>query len=318
MLKPLRFSIVCLTFLLAACAQGPDRTIQLATQGLLSGDISPDGDLAVAGSVHHGGSLWDVKKGERMFDWNHKSGAFSSLRSAAISGDGKTAVTTEEDTLVVWDTTSGKSKNFWQASDRILSIKLNWKGDRALIGTSKGEASYFDLVRGGAIHTFMHTAEIRAVDIDKNGLIGMTASDDKTAKIWDLKTGENIRTITLTNHIKTIALSPSGKLAFTTAQREDAIVWDVASGQEKFNLKNRYTNYTTAVFSDNEQFLTAGTFQGEVKRWQISSGAEVAKWKAKPRQAYGGSSSKSVISLVETNGMLLILSSDGLFQQFKL
>lgn len=313
-----RFLLASLIVLLTACAPGPDNTIQLAAQGLLSGELSAEGDLAVTGSVRHGGSLWDIQKGERLYDWNHKPGEYSLLRTSAISGDGKTAVTTEEDTLVVWDTTTGKSKNFWQSSDRILAIKLNWKGDKALIGTAKGEANYFDLVRGGAIYTFNHSAEIRAVDLDKDAKVGITASDDKTAKIWDLTNGENIRTITLTNHIKTVALSPSGTLAFTTAQREDAVVWDIESGAEKFNLTNRYTNYTTAEFSADEQYLTAGTFQGEVKRWKISSGEEVAKWKAKPRKEYGSAASKAIIDIVEINKQILVLTSDGLFQSFKL
>lgn len=304
--------------LLCACAKGPDDTAQLATQGLLSGEISPGGDMAVVGSIHHGGSLWNLTNKERLFDWNHKSGGFSSLRAAAISGNGKVAVTSEEDAFVVWDTVTGESKNFWQASDRVLSVKLNWKGDKALIGTSKGEASYFDLVTGAALQTFNHSAEIRDVDMDKEGTIGLTASDDKTASIWDLKSGENIRTITLTNHIKTAALSPSGKLAFITSQREDAVILDVDTGEKVFSLTNRYTNYTTATFSENEEYLSAGTFQGEVKRWSIKGGAEVAKWQAKPRQAYGGANSKSIISIVDAGNSLLVLTSDGQYQSFAL
>lgn len=313
-----RLVIFGLFLVISACAKGPEQTLQLATQGLLSGDISPDAKLAVIGSIHHGGSLWDLSRQERIFDWNHKPGGYSSLRAAAISGDGKVAVTTEEDALVVWDTATGEAKQFWQASDRILAIKLSWNGQKALIGTRKGEANYFDLQRGAAIHTFNHTAEIRDVDMDKEGKIGITASDDKTAVIWNLETGEAITSMTLTNHIKTAALSNSGKLAFITSQREDAKVIDIESGKTLFSLANRYTNYTAVTFSEDEQQLMAGTFQGEVKRWNIKTAEEVAKWQSKPRQAYGGANSKSVIAITDLGNKVAVLTSDGQYQVFGL
>jgi WD40 repeat protein len=312
------FLFLATSCLLLACAQGPETQLQVATQGLLSGDISPNGELAVIGSIHHGGSLWDLKNDERLYAWNHAQGSLSSIRATSISGNGKFAVTTVENSMVLWDTVSGKSIQFWEAPDRILSITLNWDGNKALMGLRDGRVSYFDMKRGQAIHNFKHQAEVRITDLSKDGSIGLTGSDDKTARIWDLKQGVEIFAMTLTNQIKNAALSPSGALAFTTAQREDSLVWETKTGKTRYKLANRYTNYTASVFSENEQFLSAGTFQGEVKRWHIATGEETNAWQATPRKAYGGAASKAILSIVEVSGKIAVLTSDGMLQTFKL
>src|SRR5690606_9664697 len=133
--------------------------------------------------------------------------------------DGNYAVTTEERTLVLWNTQTGQSEQFWATADRVLGIALNQDGSRALIGLRNGEANYFDIRRGGALYTFQHSAEVRSVSISKDGAIGLTAGDDMQAKAWDLKTGKPLGSKTLRNQIKTARLSGSGELAFITSQR---------------------------------------------------------------------------------------------------
>jgi len=311
------FVLLSVTCLLCACAKGPDKKFQLATQGLLSGALSTNAELAVIGSVHHGGSLWDLKRNERLFDWNHASGELSSIRTTSISGNAKYAVTTVEDSMVLWSTESGKYKQFWQAPQRIISITLNWDGSKALMGLRDGTVSYFDMKRGISIHNFKHEAEVRITALSKDGLTGISGSDDKTAKVWDLKKGALIFSMPMSNQIKNVAISASGKLAFSTAQREDSIVWDTKTGKVKFRSPNRYTNYTTSTFSEDEKYLTVGTFQGEIKRWEIKSDKETGAWQAAPRKAYGGAASKSIISIVDIKNKIVVLTSDGMTQTFK-
>jgi WD40 repeat protein len=123
--------------------------------------------------------------------------------------------------------------------------------------------------------------------------------------------------LTLNNQIKTVAISDSGNLAFTTAQREDALVWDTKTGKAKFKLPNRYINYTSADFSDDEKFLSLGTFQGVITKYNIKKGSEVKSWQAKPRQAYGGASSKAIIDLIDQKSKIIALTSDGMLETFK-
>lgn len=302
---------------MAACSEGPASTAELAQQGLLSGALSHDGKTAVIASIHHGGSYWDLKKKERLFNWNHEKGKMSSIRAVALSKNVSKAVTCVEDNLVLWDTTSGQYKQFWQADDRILAIALNTKGDRALMGLRDGSVSYFDLNKGMTIHTFKHHAEVRNVALSKDGKTGISAGDDNTLKVFDLEKGVEVQSKSLGNQIKTIALSDSGTLAFATAQREDSIVWDIKKDKIVYQKHNRVTNYTSADFSDNEQHLSLGTFTGQVIKLDIKTGKEIQTWQAEPRQAYGSAASQAIISVIDNNNTISALSSDGMFETFK-
>ena len=312
------FALLSTACLIASCTKGPETQFQLATQGLLSGALSYNAELAVIGSIHHGGSLWNLKNNERLFSWNHTAGELSSIRAASISGNGKYAVTTVEDSMVLWSTETGKSKQFWQAPSRIISITLNWDGSNALMGLRDGTVSYFNMNKGSSIHNFKHEAEVRSTGLSKDGLTGITGSDDKTAKVWDLKKGALIYSMPLNNQIKNVAISASGELAFTTAQREDSIIWKTKTGDIKFRASNRYTNYTASTFSEDESHLNVGTFQGEITRWNIESGKETGKWQAAPRKVYGGAASKAISSIIDSNNKITALTSDGLTQTFKL
>tara|TARA_R110002072_G_scaffold45422_6_gene126349 strand:- start:47 stop:1000 length:954 start_codon:yes stop_codon:yes gene_type:complete len=314
---PSKITYLFLCFSIVACSEGPTNVTPLAKQGLLSGALSSDGNTAVIGSIHHGGSFWDINKKERLFNWNHESGKMSSIRAVAISKDGSRAVTCVEDNVVLWETSSGKYQQFWQADDRILSIALNNKGDRALIGLRDGTVSYFDLDKGAAIHNFKHSAEVRKVAISKEGSIGISAGDDKTIKVFDLDKGLEINSKSLSNQIKTIAISDSGSLVFATAQREDSIIWNITQDKILYKKHNRVTNYTSADFSDNEQNLSLGTFTGSIIKLDVKTGKVINKWQAEPRQAYGSAASTSILDLIDKNKTLSALTSDGMFETFQ-
>lgn len=102
------FLLLFLSVLVGCGGKGPESEAELAVQGFLSAGLSADGRYAAVGSIHHGGSLWDVAKKERMFNWNHAAGEMSSIRAISFSGDGTLAATSVEDTIVLWEVLSGK------------------------------------------------------------------------------------------------------------------------------------------------------------------------------------------------------------------
>lgn len=313
----MRLLLLSVIALLVACSEGPKSTYQLAQQGLLSGAVNAEENLAVIGSIHHGGSLWDVQRNERLFSWNLQEGGFSSFRTVAISADGKVAVTTEERNIGVWSAESGESKGFWQAADRVLALALSEDGSKALIGMRNGMVDFFDLRSGQVLQRMKHQAEVRSVAISADAKLGLSGSDDFSAKSWDLTSGENLQTLTLRNQIKTVALSNDGKLAFTSAQREGISLWDPERGTVEKSIEARYTNYSSVDFSDDDRTLVLGTAGGVVEQRSVSSGELTKKWQAKPRKAYGGASSKAIVAVQAQRGAVLALSADGLAQRFK-
>ncbi len=95
------------------------------------------------------------------------------------------------------------------------------------------------------------------------------------------------------------------------------MVLNTSTGKPVFALSNRYTNYTSASFSNDESYLAVGTFQGEIKHWHIKTATESHSWQAAPRKEYGSSSSKAIVDLSLANNTITALTSDGMMQTFK-
>lgn len=314
-----RLSVCLMLVVVAACdAPGPASTKEIAVQGILSAAISEDGTLGVIGSIHHGGNAWDLARGERLYDWNHKSGERTTLRAVALSGDGRRAVTVEDRNLAVWDTQTGASLKFWQAGAKILSIALDQKGDFAAIGQQNNQAVLFDVNRGAEKRVFAHTAEVYAVAIDARAERVMTGSDDFSAVVWNAQTGEPLHRYDWGNQVKTVGLSRDGTLAFAAAQREKGRIYDLQSGDVKSVIPLEYENFTLARFTPDAQQILLGTFRGDVYRFATADARAMGHWKAASPQPFGPASSDAVLDIAQRGGELVSIISNGLLQTFTL
>jgi WD40 repeat protein len=306
-----------LAFIVSGCdAPGPSSSRELAVQGILSGAISPNGNFAVIGSIHHGGSGWDLMKGERLYDWNLKSGEKTAFRAVAISGDARRAITVEDRSLAVWDTTTGQSLNFWQASDKILSIALDQEGRFAAIGQQNNQAVLFDIRSGAEKFVFSHGAEVYAVAIDAQAGFVMTGADDFSAVIWSASTGQPVHRFQHANQVKAVGLSPDGTLAFSAAQREKGKVYDVVSGDVKATIPLDYENFTAVRFTADNSRLLLGTFRGDIYLFSGLGAQKLGHWKAKPRKPWGPASSNAVLDLALRGSSVVSVLSDGMQQTF--
>jgi len=310
--------MLAVTFVCVACeGQKPEKTLQVAAQGLISGALAENTGFAVLGSIQHGGSFWNTTSGERQYNWNHRAGEFSSLRAVGLAGNGKVAVTVEDKDIVVWDMSTGQSLQFWQAPDRVMAIAVGQHGQYAILGLQNRQAVYFDIRQGSAVYEFQHDAEVFAVSLSRNGEFAMTGSDDRTARIWRLDDGALLHKFDHGNQVRAVALSEDGAQAFSAAQREEAVVWDSNSGSARTRLDFRYENFTAARFIEGGSKLLLGTFRGGVYLVSSSSGEKLKHWTAKPRQLFGPASSAAILDVAaDSSGKVVALSSDGLVQYF--
>ncbi|MBR7887669.1 hypothetical protein J9B83_01860 [Marinomonas sp. A79] len=283
--KALRFSLVgaCALALLACTADSPVRTAQYAVQGLFSAVLSDDGGNAVVGSVQHGGSFWTNSTNERRYNWNHAQGEFSAFSGVDIDPSGQYAVTGGARTLVLWNTSTGQSEEFWTTPGDIQSLKLTQNGDFALIGLNDQTARYFDIKQGGIRQTLRTGATVRAVDITPDGQLGITGDDLSKVTLWDMQTGEKKYQWTFNNGLSSVALSPDGKYAFGAAQLGKAKIWSTSTGREVTEvdtgaLQYRHATISQAVFSRDSRTLLVGEVNSRVTLVQVSTGAVQKEW----------------------------------------
>ncbi|MEZ5546892.1 MAG: hypothetical protein R3E74_03845 [Pseudomonadales bacterium] len=311
--------VVCI--LLVGCDQSspPRKSWENAAQGLYAATLSNQGNYAIVGSINHGASLWDMPRGERLYDWNHAKGEYTAIVAAAISPENNYAATASQRTIVLWEIGTGKPVWFWTAPGNILSMALTPNGDYALLGLDNHTAVIFDIKNGGVKRIFHHNGKVRSVALSQDAKVALTGSDDRTAKLWNLETGAELQSWAHENQLITTALSPSGKYAFTAAQADKAIIWNTQNGQSVKEMpikKGPYiagSTYTAARFSADEKQLLTGTNSQLVQLWNIDSNLEAKHWKVTKKDKWKPTSASLLaVSFSNRQGLYYAIASNGL------
>ena len=313
-------TLTCLAILfclaLSGCSEKPTRIWQQAQQGLYAADLSSNGYSLVA-SIHHGGSLWRLEDGERIYNWNISAGSYTNLVDVALSPDGKFAATADDRRLVLWSTKTGKSLHFWNTPADILSIAVSENGLFIFIGMKNFNAIYIDVTQGGILSTISHEDSIRAVAISADGSVGLTGSDDKTAKVWRLKEKQLLRSWDHDNLVNYVALSPSGKWALTSGQHSEANIWDIEKNESVMTVGGRRASISAVSFSTDEKQLLIGNTAREITLWDVHNKTKLDHWIA-PKRSMWKPAGARIVAVVfgQQKGQVLATSSNGLSLEF--
>jgi WD40 repeat protein len=184
--------------------------------------VSADGSRALSGS----GKMiytWDLSSGK-------ESGRSDTLPSvvdtvAFLPGD-RALVGTSRDGLVYvtelkMPPTPGRQlKAPARSSGRALAATAD--GKRALIGSSDGMLSLWDLEKGQEIlHWPSNQQFVLSVAVTADGSRALSGGADKTIRLWDVDAGKELHSFTgHTGAVSSVAFAPDGKRALSTG-RED-------------------------------------------------------------------------------------------------
>lgn len=305
---------------LTACSQPapPEASIEVAAKGIHAAALANDASLAVIGSINHGGSLWNLTEGERLFDWNHRQGDRSLLLSADISPDSNWAVTADANTLVLWDTRSGTAERFWSAPGRIVDVSLNRGATRALLALDTDVTVLFDVRRGGIISTLQHQGEVEDATLSADGTRALTGSADYTARFWNLATSSIVSRVEHEDDVQLVALSPDGSLALSASKYDKVVLWRTDSGEITGEIPlsasrlKRGLRFTAAAISQDNARLLTGRPNGVVELWDLASLNKIQQWRLPKRETLQPTGT-SVLDLAFANdtGSFYAVASNG-------
>jgi len=280
--------------LLQACSRElpPQQSLELARKGLHAAALSSDGSIAVIGSIHHGGSLWQLNTQQRIYNWNHKAGENSTIIAATISRDGLWSLTADPAALVLWNNQTGEGARYWTAPGEILDAKLDYGGNTALLGLSDHSAVLFDIRRGGIRQSFTHSNRVRSVDLSENGQLALTGSEDYTATSWDANTGKALARLKHDNDVQLVRLSPDGAMALSVSKYDRAVLWQTHSGEVigelplKAEHLKRGLSFTAARFNNDNTLLLTGRPDQMVQLWKVPELVEIERWRLPKRNKW--------------------------------
>lgn len=314
------FYLFILFTALIGCGQdkGIVERLEVASNGIHGGAISHDGMTAVLGSVFHGGSLWRLTDGERLYNWNHSDEEQSIIISADIDATGEWALTAEAHTMVLWAANTGDAARFWTAPGEVLDLALAPGGRFALLGLADHSAVIFNTIQGGIARTFTHQGRVRSVDITQDGRLAITGSEDQTAIIWRVDRAEALMTIQHQEDVQLVAISPNGDYAFTAAKYDKAEIWDVNAKRSlktlplaKEKLK-RGLQITSARFNQNGSQLLVGYSNRTVELWNVKNVTMVKQWKLSLRNPWQPTGVSALdLSFTDKKGRYLAMGTNG-------
>ena len=283
-------ALIYLIFALVICActsgDAPEVQWEMALQGVYSATLSSEGRNAVIGSVHHGGSFWQVKPKERLFDWNHEAEKKTGIVTSAISDDGRRAATSEHRKIVLWNAKTGEAFWLWEAPANIQDMDLNEDGSMALLGLESYEAALFDIQNGGVKQRLSHDGIVQSVDMTPDMKWAITGGDDSLVKVWDLATGKPIHQWELNNQIKSVAISRDGLYGFASSHRGITRMWNLRTGKVLAEFPKISGHYRAARFDRAGTKLLTGTSSGQVHLWSVPKGVKKRTWHMPPRNSW--------------------------------
>lgn len=162
MLKRLSGALLSLS-LLTACsdAPGPQQMLETTVRGANAAALSQNANFALVAAVDHGGSLWDMRSDERLFDWNHQHGGVlkrmyhpASVRSVAINDEGSLALTGADDYVArIWDVANEEVLFERTFTNIIDSVALAPNNRLAFTAETLGSAQIWDITTGETVHS---------------------------------------------------------------------------------------------------------------------------------------------------------------------
>ena len=318
-------AITAIYLTLIACSPKsdiPSTRFQLSIDGAYAGALSRDGQWAVVSSIHHGMSVWDLTKNQRVFNWSQQQNSSDNLvLSIKISPNNSHVLTANKENIALWNLQSGQSVGYWKTRESsIRDIAISNAGKYLLIGKANGVAVHVNTKTGRRLEFLGHTEKINSVDISRNGRIAISGGNDFIAYIWDAQTGQVIHKFNHTSRVSKVALDPQGRYAFSADSMKSANIWNLKTGKLITQLQGtkRHEVFSAIEFSKDGKTMLTGAASSKVSLWDITTGKRLYSWHVTPKEAKRPTGAVVYSLAFSDNTNIYTLSSSGYAELWKI
>jgi WD40 repeat protein len=238
--------------------------------------FSPDGKLALTGSLDRTARLWDVETGKQL---HILAGHTTDVRNVVFSPDGKLVLTGSSDnTARLWDVQTGKRLQSLQGHTAgVWSAAFSPDGKSVITGSADKTARLWDVQTGKFIHGLLgHTDAVGSASFSTDGKFVLTGGRDKTARLWDAQTGQQIHGfLGHTGAVLRASFSPDGKLVLTGSEDNTARIWEAQTGKQIHSLQGHTAEIRSAVFSPDGKLVLTASHDSTARLWDAQTGKQL-------------------------------------------
>jgi WD40 repeat protein len=204
-----------------------------------------------------------------------------SARVNAVAGtmDGKLLATASEDSTVrVWDSASGKTvRHFQGLLSKATAVAIRPDGKQIAVGTEDGSIRLWDLSATDEHRSATDaTASLWTAAFNLDGSLFATAGADRAIRVYETASGKLLAT--LTGHgaaVTGLAFLADGRLASSGGDKLVKL-WDIKAGRFQRDLVG-HGSAVLAVATDGNSIVSGGIDKA-VKGWDAESGKSSWSW----------------------------------------
>src|SRR6266699_2209048 len=200
-------------------------------------------------------------------------GHTSIITGVAWSPDGKRiASASQDETVQVWDATTGKRLLTYQGHTSIVTA-VAWSPDGVHIASASADhtVQVWDAATGNHVYTYHgHAGPVNAVSWSPDSKRIASGSDDHKVHIWNATTGGHV--FIYYGHgdaVKAVAWSPDGRYIASTSLDGGVQVWNAAGGNLVFTYQGHTSIMTALAWSPDSTLIASRSTDLTVQVWLV-------------------------------------------------
>jgi hypothetical protein len=202
------------------------------------------------------------------------------VNAVAFAPDGVTLASgSSDETVKLWDVTTGKERGTLRAGSRVLSLAFTPDGRTLAAGAADGTVRLWDWATGEASGVLKgHHRVVSSLAFSPDGrTLASGGGRDAVVKLWDV---EPVRQRTLLTRDPRsawgLAFTPDGATLATGGPGGAIELWDVPAGKKRAARGEHRGDVTGLALTADGRMLASASYDKTVKLWEVQTGRERA------------------------------------------
>jgi WD40 repeat protein len=197
---------------------------------------------------------------------------------AAVPGQSTLVSAAEDQTLRLWDLTSGMCIHTLRGSSSLIkAITYSPDGHLLADATEEQVIHLWDIESGHCLRTMHgHSNRVRAIAFSPDGRLLASGSEDETIRLWNAANGSCLRILTGHTHlVRGVAFSPDGNTLVSCSYDETIRLWNCITGKNYKTLRGHDGTIWTVAVSHDGTLIASGGDDTTICLWDIQTGTRL-------------------------------------------